>query len=136
MSLIKLKRRRGNILYLDMDTPTYPGLGSLEVNSNYPDISFQPDGSLYNHQDQDSLNQESRLANFNLESSTIVQENSIDNVINPLQTLNTSLSQPLDSFGSCLPEPRQEPSTAHELRCVKCLQWIDDIVNGVFLNNS
>lgn len=99
-----------------METPTYPGLGSLEVNSNYPDISFHPDGSLYNHQDQDTLNHESRLSSFNLESSTILQENSIDNVINPLQTLNTSLSQPLHSFRSCLPATRQEQPTAPALR--------------------
>ena len=86
-----------------METPTYPGLGSLEVHSNYPEISFHPSGSLYSHPDQVSLSQESRLSTFNIESSSILQENSIDNVINPLQTLNTPVGQPLHSFEACLP---------------------------------
>jgi len=96
-----------------METPTYPGLGSLEVNSNYPELPFNSSGSLYNVQDQESLNQESlnqesQLTSFNLESSSILQENSIDNVINPLQTLNTSLGQPVNSFQSCLPASKTQ----------------------------
>lgn len=86
-----------------METPTYPGLGSLETNSNYPGLQYNTNSSLYNQQAPDTLNQDSQLQTFSLESSSILQENSIiDNVINPLQTLNNSLNQSENTLQSLL----------------------------------